>query len=319
MSERQVIQRHHHITLCVGGAQEDYDFHTKVLGMKSVKKTALYDGDVPIYHLYYGNDHGEESTLVTCFPMRQSGRKGRPGVNQTKVLMLSVPDTSLGYWRERLAAQGFDVEEIEVLGEKRLHFLHPCGIEYELVGVSDDDRRPHSAGEVPEEHGVHGTHGITVVVRDLDLAAQFMDEGWSGRLTMEEGDRARFELGDGGTGAIVDVVVDTKGDQAGWTYGEGIVHHTAFQVEDFDVQDKVKFHLEGLGFTDVSERKDRGYFDSVYVRTPTGALFEATVSKPQGFLIDEAYEELGSTFQVPPQFADQRDFLMSYLEPLTYA
>ena len=71
------IQRHHHITLCVGGAQEDYDFHTKVLGLKSVKKTALYDGDVPIYHLYYGNDTGEESTLITCFPMRQSGRVGR--------------------------------------------------------------------------------------------------------------------------------------------------------------------------------------------------------------------------------------------------
>jgi glyoxalase family protein len=48
--------------------------HTKVLSLKSVKKTALYDGDVPIYHLYYGNDLGEESTLVTTFPMRQSAR-----------------------------------------------------------------------------------------------------------------------------------------------------------------------------------------------------------------------------------------------------
>ena len=76
-------------------------------------------------------------------------------------------------------------------------------------------------------------------------------------------------------------------------YGEGIVHHTAFQVADYDVQSTVKFHLEGLGFTDVSERKDRGYFESIYVRTPGGALFEATVSKPEGFLIDEPYEELG--------------------------
>lgn len=319
MSDSQVIQRHHHITLCVGGAQEDYDFHTKLLGMKSIKKTALYDGDVPIYHLYYGNDHGEESTLVTCFPMRQSGRKGRPGVNQTKVLMLSVSDTSLGYWRDRLHAHGIDAQETEAFGEKRLHLRHPCGIEYALVGVSDDDRRPHTTGPVPEEHGVHGTHGITVSVRDLDPVADFVTRAWGGHLTMEVTEGARFELMAGGSGAIIDVVADVHGDQAGWTYGEGIVHHTAFQVEDYDVQDKVKFHLEGLGFTDVSERKDRGYFDSVYVRTPAGALFEATVSKPQGFLIDEAYEELGSTFQVPPQFADQRDFLMSYLEPLTYA
>ena len=72
------ILKHHHITLSVGTAQEDYDFHTKVLGLKSVKKTALYDGDEPIYHLYYGNDLGDESTLITCFPMRQSGRKAPP-------------------------------------------------------------------------------------------------------------------------------------------------------------------------------------------------------------------------------------------------
>ena len=90
------IRRHHHITLCVGTAQGDYDFHTKVLGLKSVRKTALYDGEVPIYHLYYGNGEGAESTLVTSFPMRQSGRVGRRGTNQTRVLMLSIPETSIG-------------------------------------------------------------------------------------------------------------------------------------------------------------------------------------------------------------------------------
>ena len=312
------IQRHHHITLCVGGAQEDYDFHTEVLGLKSVKKTALYDGDVPIYHLYYGNDEGLESTLVTCFPMRQSGRVGRRGTNQTKVLMLSVPDTALSYWRERLQGHGFEVEETEVFGEKRLHFTHPCGIEYELVGVAGDERVPHTTGPVPEEMGIHGTHGITVSVRDLSLSHDFMTEGWSGRLTIEEADRLRFEVGEGGSGAIVDFVAEPSLDQAGWMYGEGIVHHTAFQVADFDVQSAVKGHLEGIGFTDVSERKDRGYFQSVYVRTPGGALFEATVSKPEGFLIDEPYEELGKNFQVPPVFADRREFLISYLEPLTY-
>jgi glyoxalase family protein len=102
-------------------------------------------------------------------------------------------------------------------------------------------------------------------------------------------------------------------------YGEGIVHHTAFQVADFDVQDAVKDGLVGLGFTDVSDRKDRGYFDSVYVRTPGGAMFEATVSKSTGFVIDEPLEELGKNFQVPPVFADLREYLLSYLEPLQYS
>ena len=48
------------------------------------------------------------------------------------------------------------------------------------------------------------------------------------------------------------------------------------------------------------------------MRTPAGALFEATVSKPEGFLIDEPFDQLGKNFQVPPQFAGQRDFLISY-------
>ena len=89
MNTNREIRRHHHITLNVGGAQEDYDFHTKVLGLKSVKKTALYDGDEPIHHLYYGNDLGDASTLITTFPMRQSGRKARKGSGQISTLMLS--------------------------------------------------------------------------------------------------------------------------------------------------------------------------------------------------------------------------------------
>ena len=34
----------HHLTFCVGTAQEDYDFHVRHLGLKSVKKTVLFDG-----------------------------------------------------------------------------------------------------------------------------------------------------------------------------------------------------------------------------------------------------------------------------------
>ena len=135
-----IIQRHHHITLCVGDAQEDYDFHTKLLSLKSVKKTALYDGTVPIYHLYYGNDHGDESTLVTSFPMRQSGRKGRPGTGQIGTLALAVPVAGLDFRHQRLAAHGFAPSISERFGERVLGFAHPCGITYELIGTADDAR-----------------------------------------------------------------------------------------------------------------------------------------------------------------------------------
>ena len=314
------IQRHHHITLCVGGAQEDYDFHTKLLSLKSVKKTALYDGTYPIRHMYYGNDLGEESTLVTCFPMRQSGRKGRKGTGQISVLRLAVPVSSLTYWEKRLKDHGLSVTKTERFGEKILQFQHPCGIDYELVGIEDDGRKPYSNGEVPAEFGIRGTHGITVSTRETDTQDEFMNLGWSTRSVATDGKYTRYVFGEGGSGKIVDVANEPGMPQASWTFGEGIIHHCAFQVADFAVQDSVKANLEGLGFTDVSERKDRGYFFSIYVRTPSGALFEATVSTPEGFLIDERYEELGKNFQVPPVFAGQSQEIMEFLnaEPLVY-
>jgi glyoxalase family protein len=67
------IRGTHHLTFCVGGAQEDYDFHVRLLGLRSVKKTVLFDGEIPIYHLYYGNRTGDPSTLLTSFPYRQAG------------------------------------------------------------------------------------------------------------------------------------------------------------------------------------------------------------------------------------------------------
>src|SRR4051812_17321511 len=117
MQTNPYIKRHHHITLNVGGAQDDYDFHTKVLGLKSVKKTALYDGDEPIHHLYYGNDLGDASTLITCFPMRQSGRKARKGSGQISTLMLSVPQSSLGFWEKLLTEHGYKPKKGERFGQ----------------------------------------------------------------------------------------------------------------------------------------------------------------------------------------------------------
>jgi glyoxalase family protein len=318
MDASTAISRHHHLTMCTGAAQEDYDFHTQILGLKSVKKTALYDGTTPIYHLYYANDMGDESTILTSFPMRQSGRVGRRGSGQISAIGLSVPESSLDWWRSRLAGHGFDVADDERFGRKLVRFENLGHITYEMVGIPDDDREPYTGAGVPREYGIRGTHGVTVSVRDFETSMEFMELAWNGRRTADDGDHLRYEIGDGGPGKIVDYVREPDLPQGSWTFGEGIVHHCAFQVESYQVQDDVKAHLEGLGFTDVSERKDRGYFESMYVRTPSGALFEATVSKPEGFLIDESYDEMGKDFQVPPVFADQAQWIKEYLEPLHY-
>ncbi len=318
MNPNPHIKRHHHLTLSVGGAQEDYDFHTKILGLKSVKKTALYDGDEPIHHLYYGNDLGDPGTLITCFPMRASGRKARKGSGQICTISMAVPEEALQFWHKHLNEKGFEARLGERFGEKLVAFAHPCGIEYELVGAKADDRAPYSNGAVPKEYGIRGTHGIAVSVRDGENSDEFMHYGWTGQNRQTDGNYIRYHVGLGGPGTMVEFRVEPDLEQGSWAYGEGVPHHAAFEVSDLDVQGQVKFHLEGLGYTDVSDVKDRGYFESVYVRTPGGALFEATVSKREGFLIDESYEKLGTSMQIPPFFANRKEELLSKLEPLSY-
>jgi len=310
------IKRHHHITLNVGGAQEDYDFHTKVLGLKSVKKTALYDGDEPIHHLYYGNGTGDASTLVTTFPMRQSGRKARRGTGQISTLALSIPEHAFEFWNDRLTDHGFGPKRQERFGERLIAFEHPCGIEYELVATDDDERQPYSNGAVPSEYGIRGTHGITVCIQDAEDTDEFMQMSWTGGRRRTDANYVRYEVGDGGPGTIVDLRIEPHTAQGSWAYGEGVTHHCAFEVDDLDIQKIVAFQLAGQGYTDVSDVKDRGYFDSIYVRMPGGALFEAAVSKPQGFAIDEPADRIGEVFQIPPVFAHRRAELLDYLEKI---
>jgi len=308
------LSRHHHITLCTGDAQEDYTFHTKVLGLKIVKKTLLYDGQIPIYHLYYGNDMGEESSLVTSFPMAHvEAPPARRGSGQITYFSLSAPVSSLPFWRERLTAHGIAAQDNERLGERCVDFKHPCGIDYSIVGVADDTRAPHSKGPVPRDLMLRGTHAICVSVRDIDTMQEFVEQGWGAHRVAEDGNYVRYALGAGGSGTYIDFVIEPALKQGSWTFSQGAIHHMAFQVANHQQQAAIKGFLEGMGFTDTSDVKDRGYFDSIYVRTPSGALFEATVTHPEGFLCDEAADRIGQEVMVSPQFKDSRAALVAQL------
>ena len=307
------LTRHHHITIATGGAQEDYDFHTKVLGLKSVKKTAFYDGVAPIYHLYYGNDSGEESSLLTTFPVAHTGVKGRRGSGQIRYVSLSIPPAALEFWRERLNKHGFVVTEKERFGERYLDFQHPCGVEYSLVAVADDQRKPHSKGPVPSELMIRGTHSIAVSLRDAETMEEFMQLGWGGTRVAEDCNLIRYQLGAGGTGTLIDFEVEPARKAGTWIVGEGTVHHMAFQIGSREQQAQLKFHLEGLGYTDTSDVKDRGYFDSIYVRTPSGAMFEATVSHDDGFTCDESRDKLGTEVMLAPQLTMSREEMLTQL------
>ncbi len=312
------IEGSHHLTLSVGAAQQDIDFHVKTLGMRLIKRTVLFDGALPIYHLYYSNAAGEPSSVITTFPWAQAGFHGTRGTNQAREVLLSVPHESMNYWHQRLTDHDIEVVNIEVFDQRRLAFRHPCGIEYVLVGNSGDERVGHTGYGVPEEHAIRGLHGVGVHVHTPDRMVEFATDSFhSQQQLLEEGDRAALLIGNQKHGNHLEVTVNRTDEQGTWGYGAGTFHHFAWNVDTLDNQSEVKFAIEGRGYTDISELKDRKYFKSVYVRTPGGALFELAVTHADGgWTCDESPRELGTRFQLPEQFEHRRDEIFELLEPI---
>ena len=227
------IRGTHHLTFCVGGAQEDYDFHVRLLGLRSVKKTVLFDGEIPIYHLYYGNGAGDPSTLLTAFPYRQAGWMGKRGTNQAKILLLSVPVNSIGYWSDRFKEHGVDHERIERFRTERLLFRHPCGIEYALVGDPEHDTREPYDARVPAEHAIRGAYGTTTSVTEQGPMDYFIVQGMNGEPLGDEGENHQYQIGEpDGFGRMLELVEEPDLHQGTWHFGEGTIHHQAFDVGD---------------------------------------------------------------------------------------
>jgi glyoxalase family protein len=308
----------HHYTSGVGGAQEDFDFHARLLGLRFLKQTGLYEGTVPIYHLYYGNADGDPGTVLTTFPMRQQGVTGQLGTDQITRLNLSVPRESLGFWTDRLDCAGVESATVERYGTERLHFAHPCGLPYALVADGYGD--PAKAWErngVPAEHAILGSHGITVNVSVPDGMVAYLETGIGGVEDGVDITGRRWCLGvEPHRVGYVELVEDRDSSPGTRFVGEGTIHHCAWDVGESDVQLAVKRRLEGQGYDDWFGPLDRGYFISVYNRTPSGALFEYAYSKPESWAIDEPVDQLGQTFKVPPNLTAQREEILDALESL---
>lgn len=308
---------YHHLTLATDGAQEDYEFYTKTLGLYSVKKTVLFDGVIPIYHLYYGSIDGAPSTIITTFPFRKPAIYGQRGTNQSRCVMQTIPMGSAQFWIERLNSRGIPAQEITRFGAVRVSFDHPCGIPHELVESEDDLREPvaNEAHGISKEHGIKGIYGGLVACFDRTAMDDFLTVALPLTKEADSHEGAVFRI-QSANGSIqrVEVVEDRISRQGSWTLAGGTVHHLALDTGDEETQLRLRTHIEGLGFTDISEQKDRNYFKSCYVRSPGGALFELAWTTPEGFTKDEPAGALGKTLVFPPWFKDREQEMRAGLE-----
>lgn len=316
-----LVSGYHHLTMSTHGAQDDYDFYTGALGLYSVKKTVLFDGVVPVYHLYYGSRSGDASTILTTFPFKKPGVFGRRGTNQSRTIMQAIPVGSADFWVDRLNARGIAAEKGERFGLTRVMFLHPCGIPHELVENPADSRSPivNEAAGIGAAQGIKGIYGGGVAVADVAAMEEFLEGGFGFRREAKEGADSMWIVPENsGIQSVVEVLEDRVSPQGTWTLSGGTIHHLAFNTGDEDNQYKLKAQLEGLGYTDVSEQKDRMYFKSMYMRSPGGALFELAWTVPEGWARDEPADAIGKTLVFPPWFKDREAELREGLEEITF-
>jgi glyoxalase family protein len=316
-----LVSGYHHLTMSTDGVQDDYDFYTKTLGLYSVKRTVLFDGVLPVYHLYYGSRGGDASTIITTFPFRKPGIYGRRGTNQTRTIMLSIPVGAADFWVDRLNARGLAAVKGSRFGLTRVLFAHPCGIAHELV-ENPADSRPVIVNQgqgIGAAQGIKGIYGGGVAVFDPDAMEEFLDQGMQFTKLAKSAEGLSYAVPDNlGPHSVVEVITDRDSPQGTWTLAGGTVHHLAFNTGNEANQITLKARLEGMGYTDVSEQKDRNYFKSMYMRSPGGALFELAWTVPEGWAKDEPADAIGQSLVFPPWFDDRRAEMEAGLEPAQF-
>ncbi|MCA4134567.1 ring-cleaving dioxygenase [Arthrobacter sp. M4] len=293
----------HHVTAIAGNPQANIDFYIKGLGLRLVKKTVNFD-DPATYHLYYGDESGKPGTLMTFFPWNGIA-PGRIGAGQSTSTAFSVPEGSLGWWREHFKALGVESTIVRVSpDEERLSLRDPDGLQLDLVASSTTDPRdPWDSASVPAEHAVRGQHSSVLTVNNPEGTLATLTDALGLSILSETGNTTRLAAGDGSAGNIIDVVADPRA-QYGLTAG-GTVHHIAFRVPDQATQELWRQELIGRGYR-VTAILDRQYFKSIYFREPGGVLFEIATDTP-GFNVDEPLLELGRSLKLPPWLEPSRE------------
>jgi glyoxalase family protein len=321
MTRMALVSGYHHLTMSTHGVQEDYDFYTKTLGLYSVKRTVLFDGVLPVYHLYYGSKHGDASTIITTFPFKKPGIFGRRGTNQTRTIMQAIPVGAADFWVDRLNAHGIPATKGERFGLTRVIFSHPCGIPHELVENPDDPRKPivNEAQGTTAQVAIKGIYGGGVAVMDAGPMEEFLDIGMQFRREGTDANGSMWIVPQNdGLRSVIELVTDRDSPQGTWTLAGGTVHHLAFNTGNEENQIALKARLEGMGYTDVSEQKDRMYFKSMYMRSPGGAMFELAWTVPEGWAKDEPADAIGKSLVFPPWFADRRAEMEAGLEAASF-
>jgi glyoxalase family protein len=308
----------HHVSIVTGHIDQTHDFHTRILGLRTLIKTVNQDAPT-MYHLFYGDGAGSPGSDLTFFdvPGAMPERRGNNSISMTALRVSG--EKTLGYWVSRLDEFGVKHGEIKTRdGRQVLDFED---IEGTVLSLVDDgglgDAFPWAESPVPAEYQIRGLGYTVITVPELGPTEQFLVEGLGlhpdHTYPVEDAPQFRthvYTIGSGGANAEVHVIV--RDDLAPARHGAGGVHHVALRVPEGQRIDDWANRLDSLSYRN-SGIVDRHYFVSVYVREPNHILFELATDGP-GFDVDGPID--GDKLSLPPFLEPHRDQIESQLRPL---
>lgn len=303
----------HHVTAIAGHAQRNYDFYTKVLGQRFVKRTVNFD-DPGTYHFYFGDEAGQPGTIMTFFPFEGVGQ-GRVGIGETQETMYRVPRQAIGFWTHRFIEKGVTHDALEQrFGETVLSFRDPDGMRLALVGIDGiESEEAYATADIPSEMALRGFYGVNLLLEDGAATAAILTDVFGFEKRGTENTTTRYAVTGATYGGIVDI--HSAGGFLPARQGAGSVHHVAFRAKDDAEQAELVRKLQQDHQIRTTEQKDRDYFRSVYFRSPGGVLFEIATDEP-GFAVDEPQDSLGEALKLPKGLEAYRAKIENLLPPL---
>jgi glyoxalase family protein len=115
----------HHVTAITGNSKANFNFYTKVLMMRVIKRTVNFD-DPSVYHLYYSDKIGSPGSLMTFFGYEGSHKK-TDGFGSAHKVQFSVPN--LKVYEENFKKLNYKYEK----EQSKLKITDPDGLELELI------------------------------------------------------------------------------------------------------------------------------------------------------------------------------------------
>lgn len=311
----------HHLTAVSSKIKQNFEFYTKVMGLRLVKRSVNQD-DVSAYHLFYSGDkRGVPGNDLTFFDWDiPQERRGTHSITRT-YLRVTGRD-SLSWWKTWLTEHGVNPGEvIDLDGRATLMFEDPEGQRLALVddGGLGDEHAVWEHSTVRGEYQIRGQGPIQLSVPDLRPTDVVLTKVLNMRQVRQyvhpEESKYQiyvYEMGQGGPHAELHVAVQP--DLAPAHLGAGGVHHVAFRTPTEEEYHEWTQLLRSYRIPN-SGAVDRFWFQSLYFREPNGILFEIATDGP-GFAVDEDPNTLGEKVVLPPFLEPRREEIVSKLKPI---